>query len=222
MLNVAVANGLPSLFIETLFQCRMVQRGAENCDEPAGVCARCIKYRPRTVRFGGEDGLMSMDSEAVMRLYREHGPALRRFAASATSNPDQAEDIVQESILRVWQHAPERTTNMRGYLFRTARNVIIDNYRRRTHRPVEAGPDHLDDNSYSDGVDQLLLKLTVEEALGSLSPEHRGVIVALHYRGLTVAETAELLQIPVGTVKSRAYYGLRELRGALSGLGVKS
>ncbi|WP_026535870.1 sigma-70 family RNA polymerase sigma factor [Arthrobacter sp. H14] len=165
---------------------------------------------------------MSMDSEAVMRLYREHGPALRRFAASATSNPDQAEDIVQESILRVWQHAPERTTNMRGYLFRTARNVIIDNYRRRTHRPVEAGPDHLDDNFYSDGVDELLLKLTMEEALGSLSPEHRGVIVALHYRGLTVAQTAELLQIPAGTVKSRAYYGLRELREALSGMGVMS
>ncbi|GAB3256248.1 sigma-70 family RNA polymerase sigma factor [Arthrobacter pigmenti] len=164
---------------------------------------------------------MSMDSEAVMRLYREHGPALRRFAASATSSPDQAEDIVQESILRVWQHAPERTTNMRGYLFRTARNVIIDNYRRRTHRPVEAGPDHLDDSSYSDGIDELLLKLTVEEALGNLSAEHRDVIVALHYQRLTVAEAAQRLQIPAGTVKSRAYYGLRELRSVLSAMGVK-
>lgn len=156
-----------------------------------------------------------------MRLYREHGPALRRFAASAMSSPDQAEDVVQESILRVWQRAPDQTTNIRGYLFRTARNVIIDNYRRRTHRPVEAGPEHLEDKSYDDGVDQLLLKLTVEEALSSLTTEHREVIVALHYRGLTVAETAEALHIPAGTVKSRTYYGLRELRTILDSLGVE-
>jgi RNA polymerase sigma-70 factor (ECF subfamily) len=61
----------------------------------------------------------------------------------------------------------------------------------------------------------------MEEALLRLSTEHRDVLVALHYRRCTVAETAAELNIPAGTVKSRAFYAVRALRTIREELGVQ-
>ncbi len=60
----------------------------------------------------------------------------------------------------------------------------------------------------------------VADALATLSPAHRAVIVETFYRGRSVAEAAEALGVPVGTVKSRAFYGLRALKLALRERGV--
>jgi RNA polymerase sigma-70 factor (ECF subfamily) len=56
---------------------------------------------------------MAMEDEAVAQLYREHAAALRRFVLAATSDPAQADDVVQETILRVWKLGPD-VENMRG------------------------------------------------------------------------------------------------------------
>ncbi|HEX2248109.1 MAG TPA: sigma-70 family RNA polymerase sigma factor, partial [Arthrobacter sp.] len=98
---------------------------------------------------------MSMEEEAVAQLYRDHAAALRRFVLAATSDPDQAEDVVQETILRVWKLGPE-VENMRGYLYRTARHVIIDNYRRRSSRAQETNMPE-ESLATADQVDRLLL-----------------------------------------------------------------
>jgi RNA polymerase sigma-70 factor (ECF subfamily) len=156
---------------------------------------------------------VALDDEAVARLYREHATALRRFVRAATSNADQVEDVVQETILRVWKRGPE-TENMRGYLYQTARHVIIDGYRRRSRRPEEA---ELDDE---DPFDRLLLRVVMEEALARISTDHRNIIVALHYQRLTAAEAAQSLGIPLGTVKSRAFYAAKALRSVLDEMGV--
>ena len=60
----------------------------------------------------------------------------------------------------------------------------------------------------------------MHEALSQLSSQHRDVVIALHYQRLTVAEAAERLDVPEGTVKSRAYYALRHLRSVLDEMGV--
>ena len=73
---------------------------------------------------------MPLDEDVVAAIYREHGTALRRFVISASHDPVLADDIVQETVLRVWQQAPKITGSMRSYLFRTARNIMIDNYRK--------------------------------------------------------------------------------------------
>ena len=88
---------------------------------------------------------MPLDEDVVESIYREHGPALRRFVLSASRDPQLAEDVVQETVLRVWQHAPEVTGSLRSYLFRTARNIMIDNYRRAQRRPAETLADGLID-----------------------------------------------------------------------------
>ena len=81
---------------------------------------------------------MPLDEDVVAAIYRDHGTALRRFVLSASRDPQLADDIVQETVLRVWQQAPQITGSMRSYLFRTARNIMIDNYRKAQRRPQEA------------------------------------------------------------------------------------
>ena len=66
-----------------------------------------------------------------------------------------------------------------------------------------------------DHADNVVDTITVMGAIEQLTPEHRAVIVELYYRGHTVAETAPVLQIAPGTVKSRTYHALRALRTAL-------
>jgi RNA polymerase sigma-70 factor (ECF subfamily) len=66
----------------------------------------------------------------------------------------------------------------------------------------------------------MLDRIVVVDALAALSPEHRAVIVETYYRGRTVAEAAQVLGIPPGTVKSRCYYALRALKLALAERGV--
>jgi RNA polymerase sigma-70 factor, ECF subfamily len=153
---------------------------------------------------------MPMEDEAVTQLYREHAGALRRFVLAAMSNPDQAEDVVQETILRVWRRGAD-PENLRGYLYE---------YRRRSRRVQEAG-ELQEEPAAADQVDKLLLRVLMEEALRRLSPEHRNVILVLHYQRLTAVDAAKALNIPLGTVKSRAFYAVRALRAVLDEMGVE-
>ncbi|QHK20731.1 sigma-70 family RNA polymerase sigma factor [Pseudarthrobacter psychrotolerans] len=165
---------------------------------------------------------MPLDEEVVEAIYREHGAALRRFVLSASRDPQLAEDVVQETVLRVWQQAPDITGSLRSYLFRTARNIMIDNYRKAQRRPAEVMERELADPAVAvERVDELLNRVLMEEALLRLSTEHREVLVALHYRRFTVNEAAVQLNIPSGTVKSRAYYAVRALRTILDEMGVE-
>jgi RNA polymerase sigma-70 factor (ECF subfamily) len=163
-----------------------------------------------------------MDEDVVAAIYRDHGSALRRFVLSASRDPQLAEDVVQETVLRVWQQAPDITGSLRSYLFRTARNIMIDNYRKAQRRPVEALEYELSDPAEAvERVDELLNRVLMEEALLRLSTEHRDVLIALHYRRFTVNEASVQLNIPSGTVKSRAYYAVRALRTILDEMGVE-
>ena len=165
---------------------------------------------------------MPLDGEVVAAIYREHGQVLRRFVLNASPDPHGVDDIVQETVLRVWQHAPQITGSLRSYLFRTARNIMIDNYRKAQRRPVEATErDVADPAEAAERVDELLNRVLMEEALLRLSAEHRDVLVALHYRRFTVSEAAVQLNVPLGTVKSRAYYAVKALRTILDEMGVE-
>ena len=165
---------------------------------------------------------MPLDEDVVAAIYRDHGTALKRFVLSASRDPQLADDVVQETVLRVWQQAPQITGSLRSYLFRTARNIMIDNYRKAQRRPQEAGERDVPDPADGAGrIDDLLNKVLMEEALLRLSAEHREVLVALHYRRYTVQEASAQLKIPSGTVKSRAFYAVRALRTILDEMGVQ-
>jgi RNA polymerase sigma-70 factor (ECF subfamily) len=165
-----------------------------------------------------------MDEDAVAALYREHGAALRRFAVGAVGSA-RAEDLVQEAIIRVWRQSPPATQSLRAYLYRTVRNLIVDQHRLAARRPhtvasLEANPDGFAVAVDAERFDELLDRVVMEEALARLTPEHRQALVAVHYRRLSVAEAALELGVPAGTVKSRCFYALKALRSALDEMGV--
>jgi RNA polymerase sigma-70 factor, ECF subfamily len=133
-----------------------------------------------------------------------------------------AEDVVQETMLRGWQHAAELSPEReRSWLHTVARNIAISSYhRRRRARPREVPLDERALPATDGGLDDIFDAWVVATALNSLSDEHRTVIVALFYQRRTVAEVAALLSIPEGTVRSRCFYGLRALRKTLEEQGI--
>lgn len=164
-----------------------------------------------------------MADEAFIRaLYAEHGGALLRYALHLTGGDRQrAEDLVQETLVRAWRH-PEALADRpaRPWLFAVARNLAVDAFRARQSRPPEVGQAILDTLPASDDTDRTLESWAVAEALASLRPDHRKVIVETYYRGCSVAEAAVTLGIPAGTVKSRTYYALKALKLALEERGL--
>ena len=159
------------------------------------------------------------------QLHAEHAGALWGYCVRLTGNDrGRAEDVAQETLLRAFRHysvLDESRGSVRAWLFTVARNIVIDEWRsNRGHRELAVADVPEAPDPSSDSTDQLLLSWMVAEALTSLSPEHRGVLLECYYRGASVAEAARRLGIPEGTVKSRTHYALRALRLALDEMGV--
>jgi RNA polymerase sigma-70 factor, ECF subfamily len=170
----------------------------------------------------GSAGRMSSDEELVRALYAEHAAPLLRYALHLMSGDRQrAEDLVQETLLRAWQH-PEAIADRpaRPWLFAVAKNLAIDSYRARRARPHEVGEAALEVLPAPDDAERALESWAVADALGSLRAEHRRVLLETYYRGKSVAEAATAIGIPAGTVKSRTFYALRALRLALEERGL--
>ncbi|MFD6416866.1 sigma-70 family RNA polymerase sigma factor [Streptomyces sp. NPDC060194] len=163
------------------------------------------------------------DERALAELQREHGRALHSFLLGLTHGDRmRAEDLAQETYVRVWQHPEAMDTahdSMRPWLFTVGRRLAIDARRARQARPSEVAAVEPEDArvraDHSDHADRAAAALDVREAVRTLRPEHRDVLVQVYFRGASVAETAAALGIPEGTVKSRAYYALRALRNIL-------
>jgi RNA polymerase sigma-70 factor, ECF subfamily len=159
------------------------------------------------------------DEESIRAVWHEHGGALTRFALKLTLGDRQrAEDIVQETLVRAWRH-PEVASNaklIRPWLFTVTRHVAIDMWRARSRCEEVMDDQSADRPDPAEPIEQAMIALDVRAALAQLSIEHREVIVGMYYQSRSVVELAERLGIPEGTVKSRAYYGLRQLKRVLS------
>jgi len=191
-----------------------------------------LNRQPAAYVVGGMAGLggagarnsrrISSDEELIRALYAEHAAPLLRYAVHLMSGDRQrAEDIVQETLLRAWQH-PEAIAGRpaRPWLFAVARNLAIDSYRARKARPHEVGEGALEVVHAPDEAERALESWAVADALSSLRPEHKRVLLETYYRGKSVAEAAATLGVPAGTVKSRTFYALRALRLALEERGL--
>jgi RNA polymerase sigma-70 factor (ECF subfamily) len=107
------------------------------------------------------------------------------------------------------------------WLATVARNIVVDGERARRARPTEVREDALHVLPAEDGdLDRAMLSWEVLDVLAELSPHHREVLLEVYYRGHSVAEAAARLGVPTGTVKSRTYYALRQLRLLLEERGI--
>ena len=133
-----------------------------------------------------------------------------------------AEDVVQESMLRLWRK-PELlqqcTDGVRAWLYTVARNQVIDD-RRSARYSRELKTDVVPERPSVDEFGPAFDKWILSDALMSLSADHRTAVVRAYYFGQTVAEIAAHERVPEGTIKSRMHYALRGLRIALQERGV--
>jgi RNA polymerase sigma-70 factor (ECF subfamily) len=159
--------------------------------------------------------------QALPELYRRYERRLFGLGIRLLGDAGLAEELVQETFLRVWRTA-DRFDPSRGtaavFILAIARRLAIDLWRRPSSRPVLSAtetPAALDET-----IDRLLLQLAVRDALDSLPPAHREVLELSYHADLTQTEVASRLQIPLGTVKSRAYHALRAFRRAVDERGI--
>ncbi|GGL12052.1 DNA-directed RNA polymerase sigma-70 factor [Sphaerisporangium melleum] len=147
-------------------------------------------------------------------LVREHEKALLAYTEKLLNDHYLAEDIVQETLVRAWHNADrlvDSEGSVRGWLLTVARNLVIDRSRSGFHRHEVTGAEMFD-VTQRDHADAVVASVTVAEMLGSLSAEHRDVLVHTYLRGRTIREAADDLGIPVGTAKSRQHYALSHLK----------
>ena len=162
-----------------------------------------------------------------------HLDALYRSALSMTKNPGDAEDLVQETFVRAFQFFAQFQggTNARAWLFRIMTNLYINSYRKKTREPDRVSYDEMEDfylyNRLSDaqtsGIaaspeDVILTQVqaeAIQDAIDKLPDEYRETVVLADINEFSYQEIAEMLDIPIGTVRSRLSRGRRLVQKSL-------
>jgi RNA polymerase sigma-70 factor (ECF subfamily) len=161
------------------------------------------------------------DSELLRALHDEHARSLLSYVVGLTHDRASAQDVVQETLLRASRNAAvvERAGGSpRGWLFTVARRIVIDQWRSASRRP-EVLTNHVPERPVEDTAQRTVDRQLVRSALRTLPIEHRQVLFECYFRGASIAEAADALGVPRGTVKSRTHYALHALRQAIDGMG---
>jgi len=141
-------------------------------------------------------------------LYTQHGPAILRYLHRLVG-PKMAEDVLQDTFVQAVNHADrlDGVASSKAWLFKVAKNMAI-NHLRKKNEPVDVAWDSLAQSpSQEDGRLE-----PMRRAIQKLSPDHRETVLLRWYDELSYEEIAQVLQIPLGTVRSRLHHSLQKLR----------
>ncbi|MBN9219304.1 MAG: sigma-70 family RNA polymerase sigma factor [Mesorhizobium sp.] len=161
----------------------------------------------------------SQDREAFAELFDHYAPRIKTMMMRRGATRDRAEDLAQETLIRLWrkaaQYDPERAT-VSAWVYAIARNISVDEIRREGRATAWAEIDGmLDEQDDCEPERQLLVaerEAYARSSIIALPDEQLRVIRLSFFDGLAHAEIANLLGIPLGTVKSRIRLALQRLR----------
>ncbi len=168
--------------------------------------------------------IQAQQVKALDVLYDRYGKLIYSTAVQILNNVEEAEEVTQETFLRLWQHSaiyqPNRGS-LSGFLITLTRSRAIDRVRARSANQkklqrIQSSADYVShSNPPLEFVTVEERSNQVREALNQLSITDRQLLEAAYYQGLSQSEIAERDGIPLGTVKSRARQALKKLRAAL-------
>ncbi|HEX4113449.1 MAG TPA: sigma-70 family RNA polymerase sigma factor [Stellaceae bacterium] len=164
---------------------------------------------------------MTQASPVFARQLGEKMPDLRRYARRLTGNSADAEDLLQDCLLRAmvnW-HRFQQGTNLRAWLFTVMRNLHINSYRRPSHHEVALPPDELAAVAPArPPAQEAAIEMTdFLRAFGRLSSARQETIMMVGWDGMSYDDAAAQLGVPTGTVRSRLSRAREELRDGLRG-----
>jgi len=160
-----------------------------------------------------------------------HKHALYNYALKIAANSDDASDLVQETYYKAYKsfHQFENGTNSKAWMFMILKNTFINNYRKLKREPVKVDYDEiediyekvksnlLDDNNLDLDFYNNLLDDELSEALSKLPAKMKDVFLLCDLEGYTYEEIAELVNVPIGTVRSRLHRARKILQEELFG-----
>ncbi len=162
------------------------------------------------------------DVDAFAALFERHRVSVYRVALSLTGDPGASEEVVMDTFGRAYLHRRRLRTDMSPlpWLHKVALNLCYSRLGRRRlpSQPVtDLVAERLEDHAAGPAVNAEWAELRgiVREGIAALSPKHRAVVVLYYLEGRSLQETADVLGLPLGTVKSRVHHALRDLRGRL-------
>lgn len=164
-----------------------------------------------------------------------HLDALYNFGLRLTSDPNDAEDLVQDTIVKAYRFfsSYEKGTNAKAWLFRILKNSYINNYRKKSKKPQEVDYDEVatfyetiraERTETSDLEDKMFRELIDDElsdALDNIPEDFRTVVLLCDVEDFTYEEIANMLDVPIGTIRSRLHRGRNLLKTELMDYATK-
>jgi len=158
-----------------------------------------------------------------------HLDALYNFGLRLTSDPNDAEDLVQDTIVKAYRFfdSYEKGTNAKAWLFRILKNSYINNYRKKSKKPQEVDYDEVasfyesiraERTETSDMEDKMFRELIdddISNALDEIPEDFRTVVLLCDVEDFTYEEIANMLDVPIGTIRSRLHRGRNLLKAQL-------
>jgi RNA polymerase sigma-70 factor, ECF subfamily len=162
------------------------------------------------------------DVSAFDELMQAHQDRVFSVCLRMLRHREAALDATQETFLTVFRKADRYKAEaaFSTWLYRVAVNTCYDQLRRAKRKDADRLPEYLDppDPAAGDDFESVEVRPDIESALQRIAPEFRAAVVLVDLEGLSLETTAEMLGVPVGTVKSRVFRGRRQLAEQLGNL----
>ncbi len=179
-----------------------------------------------------DGGLMTEEKKKQQDFNEEiipHLDVLYNFALRLTTDPNDAEDLVQDTIVKAYRFfsSYEKGTNAKAWLFRILKNSFINNYRKTSKRPQQVDYDEVEsyyeniraERTETSDLERLMFRELMDDdissALSQLPEDFRTVVLLCDVEGYTYEEIANMLDVPIGTIRSRLHRGRNLLKTEL-------